>query len=189
MKSSDQNDHFIKFPYRKEIRENGDVNNGGIDLIKDPARISEIHELEGAPWLYNFIEKTNSKHGHFMTFGCVYGRNSNNNNGMLYGYVDFSFRPEAPIALRKDVSSLESMFYQYLLETMISLGEENPSQAIEYAQSCFVWEHTPLEIYEQTYSKLTVVFRAPNDDVADWSLGHLEHFLNVAYPSLPHVRI
>ncbi|EPK7594062.1 hypothetical protein QHC71_002346 [Serratia marcescens] len=186
MKSLDQNDHFIKFPYKKEIRENGDMNNGGFDLIKSPERISEIHELEGAPWLYNFIEKTNSKDGHFMTFGCVYGRNED--NGMMYGYVDFSFRPDAPLALRKDVGLLEGMFYQYLLEAMVSAGEKNPYQAIEYAKNCFVWEHTPLEIYEQIYSKLTVVFRAPNDDVADWSLGHLEYFLNVAYPKLPHVR-
>ncbi len=36
MEKSRFTDHFTLFPYRKEVRDNGDINNGGIDLIKDP---------------------------------------------------------------------------------------------------------------------------------------------------------
>ncbi|WP_241597334.1 hypothetical protein [Rosenbergiella epipactidis] len=179
----ESNDHFIKFPYRKEVRDNGDINNGGIDLVLEPQRISEIHEINGFTWLKRFIQTINSENGFFMTFGCVAGREEK-----IVGYIDFSVRPQATSSLRTYVHNLESLFYSYLHESMSNMGQENPQQATDYAKMSLIWEETPLEIYGQTYSKLTVIFQVVSEDAAEWIFSHLEYFLSEYFPSLPHVK-
>lgn len=181
MEKAKVNDHFIRFPYRKEVRENGDVNNGGINLVNEPHRISEIHELHGADWLYDFIEKTNKPEGLFMTFGCVWGQEPDES---ICGYVDFSLRPNAPVNFRDDLASLDVLFYDYLNESMISQRAESPAQAIAYARQSLIWEITPLEIYGETYQKVTLVFRVSHHEAASWLFDHLTYFINSHYPSI-----
>lgn len=180
MEDNSHNDHFVKFPYRPAVRENGDINNGGIDLIKEPHRINEIHELEGAAWLKEFIEETNKPDKLFMTLGCVWGQEDGK---PIFGYVDFSLRPEAPAKLRSLLHQLDEDFYRYLHNAMVSAQAENPSEATQYARNCLAWELTPLEIYGQTYQKVTLVFRSPNHEIAAWIWGHLNYFLNAYYNS------
>ncbi|WFQ80295.1 hypothetical protein PXH59_03785 [Xenorhabdus sp. SF857] len=180
MERSKYNDHFTKFPYRKEVRDD-DINNGGIDLVKEPHRISEIHELNGALWLKNFIINTNSNDKLFMSFGCVQGSGDNNS---ILGYVDLSLRPESPVEYRSDIKIMDELFIQYLRDSMISQGMENPQQAIEYAQSVLVWEWTPLEIYGKTYEKFCVTFQASEIEGIVWVFDHLDCFLNQYYPSI-----
>lgn len=176
MEKSKFNDHFTLFPYRKEVRENGDINNGGIDLIKDPHRINEIHELTDYPWLKDFVSKINAKDGCFMTFGCVCGPG----DGVNYGYIDFSLRPDSPLSLRKSITTLDEDFYSYLEKAMQET--ENPQEAINYAQQCFVWEWSPLEIYGETYEKVTVTFAYRDQAGIEWALDHLQYFLTIDYP-------
>lgn len=57
------NDHFTRFPYRKERHEDGQINNGGIDLVAEPGRIDEIHEALDVPWLKRFLQDVNSPDG------------------------------------------------------------------------------------------------------------------------------
>jgi hypothetical protein len=68
MEKAKVNDHFTRFPYKKQVRDNGDINNGGIDLVKEPERIIEIHELNDWPWLKRFVQEINAPNGLFMTF-------------------------------------------------------------------------------------------------------------------------
>lgn len=179
------NNHFVLFPYRKEVRDNGDINNGGIDLVKEPHRIAEIHELDGAEWLKNFVETTNKSGNLFMTFGCVWGQEPGED---IYGYVDFSLRPKTPVDLLRDIASLDVMFYSYLKDAMISARAENPLQAIAYARDALLWEVTPLEIYGETYQKVTLVFRAEHHEAASWLFDHISFFINSYYPSLQYIN-
>lgn len=178
MEKSRFTDHFTLFPYRKEVRDNGDVNNGGIDLIKEPHRINEIHELADYPWLKDFVLKINEKNGYFMTFGCVCGPE----DGANYGYIDFSLRPTSPIALRESITTLDDDFHSYLGQAMQEAG--NPQEAIKYVQQCFVWEWSPLEIYGETYKKVTVTFAYldQSSDGIEWAIDHLQYFLTTDYP-------
>jgi len=180
MENSCHNDHFVKFPYRAEVRANGDINNGGIDLVKEPHRINEVHELKGAEWLEDFVKTTNEPDRLFMTFGCVWDQEEGKS---LFGYVDFSFRPETSTTVKDDLSQLDELFYSYLHEAMVAAHEENPSRATNYARENLVWELTPLQIYEKTYQKVTLTFRSANHETAAWLLGHLSYFLNAYYPS------
>lgn len=177
MEPSKFNDRFVKFPYRKAVRENGDVNNGGIDLVQNPERISEIHELQGVEWFRNFIISINSPDGLFMTLGCVHGPEED----YAFGYVDFSLRPTAPTELRSSINSLDSLFYSYLQEA-IKEGE-NSIRHMAYAKQALVWESSPLEIYAQTYEKVSLTFRYRDAAGIAWIFDHLEYFLTVHFPS------
>lgn len=179
MEISKHKDHFVKFPYRRETRDNGDINNGGIDLVKEPHRINEIHELAGAPWLKSFISALNDDGGYFMSFGCVYGPEADCN----MGYVDFSFRPEVDAHRRHEIINLDIAFYDYLTKAMDKA--ENPEAAINFARSSLVWERSPLEIYGETYEKVTITFAYRDQAGVEWLFDHLQYFLTVYYPSLP----
>lgn len=178
MKPSIHNDHFVKFPYIKEIRDNGDINNGGIDLVKEPHRIDEIHELEGAPWLKLFISAINSPDSYFMSFGCVYGPIED----YFAGYIDFSLRPNAPIHLRQLLNRLDEDFYIYLEED-IQKKTGNPKEAIQYAKNYCSWEISPLEIYGQAYDKVGLNFQYHDQTGIAWIFEHLQYFLTNHYPS------
>lgn len=177
METSKFNDRFVKFPYRKAVRENGEVNNGGIDLVQNPERISEIHELEGAEWFRDFISSVNSKDGIFMSFGCAHGPEGN----YYLGYVEFSLRPDAPLSIRNSITLLDDLFYSYLEQAM--QGMENSAGAMGYAKWSLAWESSPLEIYSQTYEKVTLTFRYREVEVVAWLFDHLKYFLTVHFPS------
>ncbi|MFP1749183.1 hypothetical protein [Lonsdalea quercina] len=180
MEPSELRDHFVKFPYRKEIRENGDINNGGIDLVKEPHRIEEIHEAESLPWLKKFLVDVNSHDGIFMTFGCVFG----NVEDSFCGYIDFSIRPSGEVSAKERISEIDRQFMSYLHDVMPK--GETRQQAMEYAEHTSRWILSPLEIYGEFYSKVNLTIDADGESGAAWLVDHLRHFLVEVYPSLPH---
>ncbi|TBM14379.1 hypothetical protein EYY83_12255 [Hafnia alvei] len=169
--------HFTKFPYRYEVRENGDINNGGFNLIDSPEKINDIHEITEYPWFKEFIKQVNSPDGLFMTFGCAIGYEDE----MLYGYIDFSCRPDAPAVIKDDLVNFDNQFYEYLSKAMED--EETRQKAIQYAQSCIVWLASPLEIYGESYTKLNITFRERQQDGLAWAFDHLTYFLTEYYPN------
>ncbi|WP_312980066.1 hypothetical protein [Atlantibacter sp.] len=175
------NDHFTRFPYRKEIRDDGSINNGGIDLIAEPERIVEIHEIKDWPWLQRLVEDVNLKAGHFMTFGCDFGLDDN----YYAGFIEFSFRPSMRQPTTEDLRILDEHFYKWI-SGLYSDDKSEPS-AIDYCRGSLSWEYTPLE-YHGTYEKVSVWFRATVPEGAEWLINHLRHFLVEIYPSLPHVH-
>jgi len=172
--------HFVKFPYRAQERPTGEVNNGGIDLIAEPERINEIHEVESFPWLKNFLVLVNAKDGLFMTLGCVAGYVE----GSFCGYIDLSIRPTASLLHREKLPNLDEMFYAYL-ERAMPEGETR-TQALKYAHSILHWTLSPLEIHGEFYSKVNVNFDAAQEDGVVWAIEHLAFFLTNEYPLLPH---
>lgn len=170
--------NFVVFPYRPSERDDGEFNNGGIDLVKEPERIEEIHELYGYPWLRDFIARVNAPNGLFMTFGCAIGII----DGTLCGYIDFSLRPDAPVELRAALVNFEKLFVSYLLGAMPD--EENRRKAVPYAEQILDWNISPLEIHEHKYSKLNLTFHARQPEGAEWAIDHVGYFLTVYIPSL-----
>lgn len=173
--------HFVSFPYRPAIREDGEINNGGFDLTLEPERISEIHEIKDYPWFRDFLISVNTYGLLFMTFGCALGSLEES----FCGYIDFSLRPDSPTHLRVDLSQLDDLFYQYLAGAMPD--EETRIRGIEYARSILHWTLSPLEIRGESYAKVTLTFDASQQEGVAWVFDHLSYYLTISYPSLPHV--
>lgn len=169
--------HFIRFPYRKDIRDNGDINNGGFDLVQFPEKINDIHEIADYPWLKDFIKRVNDKDGIFMTLGCAIGYEDD----ILYGYIDFTCRPKAPGEVKEDLITLDDQYYTYLSQAMPD--EETRQRAIRYAQQNLLWLSSPLEIYDESYSQVNLTFRAREQDGLKWAFDHLNYFLTEVYPA------
>lgn len=169
--------NFTRFPYRRDVRENGDINNGGFDLIQFPEKINDIHEVQDFPWFKDFIAEINSIDGLFMTLGCAIGYEED----MLYGYIDFSLRPNTPATIKNDLVNLDDHFYKYLSQAM--QDEETRQKAIQYTQSIFLWLASPLEIYGEEYTKVNLTFREKNQDGLSWAFDHLCYFLTKQFPS------
>lgn len=175
------NDHFIRFPYRKEVRDDGNINNGGIDLIENPERIGEIHEISDVTWLKRFVSEINAPGGHFMTFGCDYGPLDN----YYAGYIDFSHRPSMRHSDTNDLRIIDEHFLAWISELyQDDISEPNP---IEYSRAMLHWEYSDLE-YQGIYEKVSLWFRAQAPDGCKWLLDHVRYFLVNVYPSLPHVK-
>lgn len=181
MEKAKVNDHFTRFPYRKEVRENGDINNGGIDLTSEPERIGEIHEIKNWPWLKRFVEEVNLKPGHFMTFGCDFGPDDD----YFAGYIEFSHRPLFRHSNTDDLRILDDHFYSWISD--LYSDDKSEPHPLAYSQASLVWEHTPLE-YQGTYDKVSVWYRVTGPAAAEWLVNHLRHFLVEVYPSLPHIK-
>ncbi|SEL41314.1 hypothetical protein SAMN04487787_110155 [Kosakonia sacchari] len=176
MKTADRH-NFTRFPYRSDVRENGDINNGGFDLVQFPDKINDIHEITDYPWLKDFITQVNNKDGLFMTLGCAIGYEE----GVLYGYIDFSSRPETPATVKDNLVNLDIHFYEYISHSI--QDEEIRQKAIQYTQGILLWLASPLEIYGEAYSKVNLTFRERNQDGLVWAFDHLCYFLVEYYPN------
>lgn len=174
--------NFVVFPYRYAVRDNGDINNGGIDLTTNPERISDIHEVADYPWLRNFLVTVNAEGGLFMTFGCVAGSVTHS----FCGYIDFSLRPETPESLKMSLGILDEQFYAYLTQAMPE--GETRTQGIKYAQSILRWNLSPLEIRGEFYSKVNLTFDALEEEGAAWAVEHVGYFLTKVYPTLTPLK-
>ncbi|TDX14843.1 hypothetical protein EDF88_4170 [Buttiauxella sp. BIGb0552] len=169
--------NFTRFPYSYEVRENGDINNGGFDLIQSPEKINDIHEIAEFPWFKDFISAVNGKNGVFMTLGCTIGLD----NESLFGYVDFSARPGTSGEIKEYLVNLDVHFYEYLSQAIPE--EEIQQQAIQYAQQTLLWLASPFEIYGESYSKVNLTFGARQQDGLKWAFEHLSYFLTEYFPS------
>ncbi|ELY6202307.1 hypothetical protein ACTEV3_004306 [Cronobacter malonaticus] len=163
--------NFTRFSYRRDVRENGDINNGSFDLIQFPEKINDIHEVNDFPWLKDFIVQVNSMDGLFMTLGCAIGYEED----VLYGYIDFSLRSGTPATIKNDQVNFDDHFYEYISQAMPE--EEIRLKAIPYTQGIFRWLASPLEIYGEEYSKVNLTFREKNQEGLVWPFDHLCYFL------------
>ncbi len=181
MERDTNNDTFVKFPYRREIRDDGEINNGGINLIKEPHRINEIHEVKDAPWFKLLLIEVNAESGLFMTLGCAYGPLDE----YFAGYLDFSFRPTVEPMRRIAIRDIDISFYDYLADEETKHDILDGSM-VSYAQSCLSWSYSPLQLEgREIYDKVSVWFHCQDESACEWLVDHLRHFLVEAYPSLP----
>lgn len=87
MKQDFDSDHFKRWPYIPELREDGNNNNGGIDLIEHPERITLIHEATDENGLRPLLIEMNKPGGQFMSLGCASGM-----DGTYDSYIEFTLR-------------------------------------------------------------------------------------------------
>jgi len=165
MLPSEFDDDFKVFPYRCDFTD-GRTNNGGIDLTREPHRISEITEAKDFPELTKFIIDINAPESPFITLGCEAGED----DGVFAGYVEFSFKSERVANDIDFISSLDEKFYQWS-------SRQNPEMAMAI-RSSLAWEYSTF-LYHGTSarSKVGVFFRAAHQQGAGQLINHIRHYL------------
>jgi hypothetical protein len=144
------NDSFKLFPYRKDY-EDGRTNNGGIDLSREPWRISEITEAQEFPQLLRLLEEFNKPDSPFLTLGCEAGFDE----GLMRGYVDFTFKSDELANNLTLISRLDDDLYAWA-------GKNNP-ELESVLRDVLVWEYTPFSYHGTTQKhKVSFYFRAPD---------------------------
>lgn len=89
MQRVDAGNYYTEWPFKKEERRNdGEINNGGINLLLEPHRLEEIHEATDSNGLRPILRKINREGGHLMTLSCAYGLIDH----AYYSYLDFTPR-------------------------------------------------------------------------------------------------
>lgn len=112
-----------------------------------------------------------------MTLGCAIGYEGD----VLYGYIDFTCRPETPEMVTQDLVNLDDQYYAYLSDSIPDEGTRQ--QAIRYVQHNLLWLASPLEIYGESYSQINVTFREREQKGLEWAFDHLSYFLTEYYPA------
>ncbi|MBD2803709.1 hypothetical protein ID855_03095 [Xenorhabdus sp. ZM] len=165
------NEKFTKFPYKTNIREDG-INNGGIDLTKEPHRIDEIHEIQDYPFMKKILLNINAKNQTYMTFGCDFGILNDNH----CGYIDFSYRPDKIPADYTAIRNLDNDFYRYL--SNLDLPWSAPGSPVDYAKNALRWEYSGLVVYDSPkYEKVSLWMRAKEYEALEWLATYVHDFL------------
>ncbi len=156
MKQDVDSNHFERWPYIPELREDGDHNNGGIDLIAHPDRISLIHEATEENGLRPLLAELNKPGGKFMSLGCASGL-----DGSCDSYVEFTLRDHA---LASNLLELESVYSRWLA-WQNKVDEEHPGFARALRGSA-VWETRKFSLRGNAPQHLiTVYHRAPDEAI------------------------
>lgn len=104
---------FKGWPFSaEERREDGEINNGAINLVLYPEKIDLIHEATEKNRLRQLLIYLNRDDGDFITLGCSYGQLE---DGYYYGYLEFSLR-DAFSAMHTDwPAAFELQWEKFLL--------------------------------------------------------------------------
>jgi hypothetical protein len=113
-------DSFSVWPFRSQPRrdEDGEINNGGIDLIKNPERIDEIHEATIENGMHAVLAYLNGEVGRFMTLGCAAGMDG----PAYYSYLELTLRDKQLAMLESWPFSFEAKWKSWVERE----GQENP---------------------------------------------------------------
>ena len=132
-------DTYKRWPFRPDF-ENGRTNIGAIDLIKEPERIEEIHELASTPKLKEAILLLHKENSAFMTLGCLIEKDPEKD--MFWSYLEFCFRPSIDTS-QIDLWNIDELFFKHVAEKN---GEDVAKQLADYLS----WEAFEIELYGNT---------------------------------------
>lgn len=153
MKQDFDSDHFQRWPYIAESRDD-DRNNGGIDLIENPEQISLIHEATDENGLRPLLAELNKPGGRFMSLGCASGM-----DGVYHSYVEFTLRDHAA-AVNPD--ELESIYSRWL-DWQSQVDVKHPGFAKALSDNA-VWETRTFSLRgSEPQHLITVYHRAPDE--------------------------
>ncbi len=96
---------YTHFPYPPGYGDD-ERNIGGIDLIQEPQRLSEIPETEGLYYLPLLIKTLNQPQAETLTLGCGFWQDQ----GVYYSYLEFAWRDSAHMP---DVRVLDEAFLNW----------------------------------------------------------------------------
>lgn len=165
MLQSQFDDHFKVFPYRSDFAD-GRTNNGGIDLTREPHRISEISEANNFPELFKFIREMNTQESPFITLGCE----ASEDDGIFVGYIEFSFKDERIANDIDFISNLDKNFYEWC-------SHQSPEMAMAI-RAALAWEYSTL-LYHGTAErkKIGLFFHAAHQQAAGQLIDYIRHYL------------
>lgn len=166
------NDSFKLFPYRKDYSD-GRTNNGGIDLTREPWRLSEITESTDFPALRTLLEEFNKPQTAYITLGCEAAVEDE----IFHGYIEFTFKNESVANDLSFIGTLDDNFYHWA---------RHKSLELEHAlRTALVWEYSKFSLHGSSErAKVSIFFRAPDKIYAGHVLGTLQtYFLqHVEFP-------
>lgn len=166
MNRSTFGDSYRYFPYKKDYTGNR-TNNGGIDLVDDPERLSEITEASGFPELRTIIQSINSVESHWRTIGCEAGVGE---DGSFYGYIEITPRDEEESRNEEYISTLDECFSAWV----VNKWPDHGNAIIDG----FSWEYDWFSFKGKTNQlKVVAFFRAQRQEYAGQLLLILEEYL------------
>jgi len=127
---------YQRWPFRADL-ENGRTNIGAIDLVKEPERIDEIHELSQTPLLKNSIYLLNKENSALMTLGCLIEKDPDKD--IYWSYLEFCFRPNIDTSTI-DLWEIDKPFFKYV-------AEKNDEALAEQLADYLSWEAFEIELY------------------------------------------
>lgn len=177
MQPTQHDDSFQRFPYRKDY-EDGRTNNGGIDLSREPWRISEITEAHDFPELLRLIEELNKPNSLFLTLGCEAGVDE----GLLHGYVEFTFKSDELANNIALISRLDDLLYAWARGNSVELES--------VLRSILAWEYAPFSYHGTSEKhKISFFFRAPDKAYAGQILNTVRtYFCDVLSKTLSDAK-
>ncbi|MDT9643116.1 hypothetical protein [Pseudomonas sp. JV245A] len=110
MKQDFDTGNFQRWPYIPERRDDGDHNNGAIDLVADPDRIGEIHEATDANGLRPLLIELNSATGQFMTLGCASGIDGDD----YLSYLELTYRDQSRARDLEEIHALNDAWERWV---------------------------------------------------------------------------
>ncbi|WP_331708640.1 hypothetical protein [Pandoraea sputorum] len=167
MRRSEETNRFKVFPYRAERRDD-DVNNGGLDLIGNPSDIDKIHEAAGFPGLRGFIAMMNSPASSLMTLGCAHGEM----DGLIYGYVDISFRD---INVGQNETFVAGIDEQ--LKTWVERTYQRGREMSEWLRPLLHWDYSAFRYFgTEPRLMISMTYRTRTQEDAGHLFGVLHRF-------------
>jgi hypothetical protein len=89
MKQDLDSENFKIWPFREEgQRQDGEKNNGGIDLVVHPEQIDKIHEATPTNGLRQLLQYLNREAGGLQSLGCAAGLDGDR----YFSYFEFTLR-------------------------------------------------------------------------------------------------
>lgn len=168
------NDSWQNFPYRKDF-EDGASNNGGFNLVENPAQIDLITEFENLPEIKKAVYQLNIQNTPFMTTGFLFDREDE--HAVYHGYIEFCFRPSVNYS-SIDIYKLDEMFISHTLEV---IGK----QFADFYQTEFLWEIREGSVQQSSLVPIyCVFFRARNHAEAELELVPLLNWLQSSFQHL-----
>lgn len=163
-------DDFRRFPYASDFTE-GRTNRGGIDLVREPQRLAEIHEAVGFPELLELLRFLNGPESDYMTLGCASGYEA----AEFMCYVELTWRDQQKSQEADSLCLLDEGFREFLWEEVL---ESRLSEAdAEAAWLSLRWESARYTHGESDgCTKLAIYCRGKDQADAGRTLALLRRF-------------
>ena len=108
-KIQDRPEENKAFPYLPDFA-SGRTNNGGFNLVENPEKIEDIHELKSLEHTKKIIAAINSPQGDLFTVGCDFGEGENGPGG----YVEICFRDSLRCATLVEYQAILDSYWEWI---------------------------------------------------------------------------
>lgn len=163
--------HFKSWPFAAEVpREDGEVNNGAVNLVLHPEKIDLIHEATEENGLRPLLIYLNREDGDFITLGCASGESD---DGNYYGYLEFTVRDAYVATYTPWPDSFEALWGRFLLQA----DSQYPGIKNWILDNCkWEWRYFYLRPETEQRRLVTMFSRAVNEHEFGVLISHIHNF-------------